>query len=291
MQIECVTKTPALLGESPVWSVGEQALYWVDITGRTLHRFDPASGKDRDWPLPEEIGCVVPRRRGGLIVGLRHGIAFFDPATGALERLVDPEAGIPGNRFNDGTTDPAGRLWAGTMSMDLQVAEPMGTFYRFDPDRSCRPFFDRVFVSNGLAFSPDGRTMYLADTNAGVRMVWACDYDLDDGVPSNRRVFVDTRDLPGRPDGGSCDADGCYWMAAIDGGQIIRFTPRGVLDRVIDLPVKTPTKAAFGGPGLDTLYVTSLQRAGRSDLGADAGALLAIHGVGVAGFEITPFAA
>ena len=291
MRIECVTKTPALLGESPVWSVAEQVLYWVDITGRKLHRYDPAAGEDRDWPLPEEIGCVAPRRGGGLIVGLRHGIAFFDPATGALERLADPEAGIPGNRFNDGTTDPAGRLWAGTMSMDLQAPDPMGTFYRFDPDRSCRPFFDRVFVSNGLAFSPDGRTMYLADTNAGVRTVWACDYDLDDGVPSNRRVFVDTKDLPGRPDGGSCDADGCYWMAAIDGGQIIRFTPRGAVDRIVDLPVKTPTKAAFGGPRLDTLYVTSLQRAGRSDLGRDAGALFAIHDVGVAGFEITPFAA
>jgi L-arabinonolactonase len=291
MQIECVTRTPALLGESPVWSVAEQALYWVDIAGRRLHRFDPAAGQDRDWPLPEEIGCVVPRRGGGLIVGLRHGIAFFDPIAGTLERLVDPEAGIPGNRFNDGTTDPAGRLWAGTMCMDLQAPDPQGTFYRFDPDRSCRPFFDRVFVSNGLAFSPDGRTMYLADTHVSVRTIWACDYDVDDGVPTNRRVFVDTRDLPGRPDGGSCDADGCYWTAAIDGGQIIRFTPQGAIDRVIDLPVRTPTKAAFGGARLDTLYVTSLQRPGRSDLGRDAGALFAIHGVGVTGFEITPFPA
>ena len=291
MQIECVTRTPALLGESPVWSVAEQALFWVDITGRKLHRFDPATGIDRDWPLPEEIGCVSPRRGGGVIVGLRHGIAFFDPSDGTLERLADPEADLPDNRFNDGTTDPAGRLWAGTMNMDMQAPMPRGTFYRFDTDRSCHPFFDRVFVSNGLAFSPDGRTMYLADTNAGVRTVWACDYDLDDGVPTNRRVFADTRDLPGRPDGGSCDADGCYWMAAIDGGQIIRFTPKGVIDRVIDLPIKTPTKAAFGGAKLDTLYVTSLQRAGRSDLGRDVGHLFAIHGVGIAGFEIAPFAA
>src|SRR5712691_1275612 len=114
MHIECVTEVPALLGESPVWSVAEQALYWVDITGRKLHRFDPAKGEDLDWPLPEEIGCVSPRRGGGLVVGLRHGIAFFDSVTGTLGRLADPEADIPGNRFNDGITDPAGRLWAGT---------------------------------------------------------------------------------------------------------------------------------------------------------------------------------
>jgi sugar lactone lactonase YvrE len=290
MRIERVTKLGAKLGESPVWSVAEQALYWVDVTGCALHRLDPATGADRSWSLPEEIGCVALRRQGGFIVGLRHGIAFLDPDTGALERLVDPEADKPSNRFNDGTVDNDGRLWAGTMSTETPPTAPHGTFYRFDPDRRIRRFFDGIFTTNGLAFSPDGRTMYFSDSNPGVRTVWACDYDRDTGVPRNRRVFVDTHDLPGRPDGGNCDADGCYWMGAIDSGQIMRFTPQGKLDRAIALPVVCPTKATFGGRNLDTIFVTSLTKPGRSDLGADAGEVFAIYGEGITGIETPLFA-
>ena len=197
---------------------------------------------------------------------------------------------LPDNRFNDGTTDRQGRFWAGTMPMTGSA--PSGRLYRLDPDLSWHAWYDGIHVTNGLAFSPDGRTMYFADTSIEVQTVWCADYDPSTGTPSNRRPFVDTRGLAGRPDGGTVDADGHYWMAAVGGWQVLRFTPDGSLERAIDLPVERPAKPVFGGPGLDELYVTTIAR--RITPGTEArqplrGGLFRIRGLGVRGLPDTRF--
>ncbi|NJO35407.1 MAG: SMP-30/gluconolactonase/LRE family protein, partial [Rhodospirillales bacterium] len=221
VKIECAVDARAQVGEGAVWDVAEQALYWVDIPAGMLFRFDPSSGENRAWSVGEPLGCCALREAGGLLLATRTGFHLFDPVRGIKTPLVDPEADRPGSRFNDGTTDPRGRFWAGTMKMEGSP-EPCGAFYRLDPDHRCRRWLDGVYTTNGLAFSPDGRTMYLSDSNPSVRTIWACDYDPDSGEPSNRRVFFDTRAVAGRPDGGTVDADGCYWMAGVSGWQLVR---------------------------------------------------------------------
>lgn len=288
--VDCVLDAGAEIGEGPVWSVAEQRLYWVDIDAGVLHRFDPASATDQTWQLPEAIGCVALRRGTGLVVALRRGFALFDPGSGALERLTDPEPDKPDNRFNDGTVDPAGRFWAGTMRSKPGDPAADGALYRLDADLHCTRVADGFWTINGLAFSPDGRTLYLSDSNPRVRTIWACDYDVEDGVATNRRVFATTHDLAGRPDGGAVDADGCYWMAGVGGWQLVRFTPAGKVDRIIDMPIAMPTKIAFGGPRLDTLYVTSIGGGGEPErVGRQAGGLFAVH-AGVTGIEMPAFA-
>ena len=203
-----------------MWSVAEQKLYWVDIDGPALHRFDPATGHDESWSMPEEVGSIALRRNGSVLLGLRNGLAFFDPASAELTRLFDPEADKPDNRFNDATTDSIGRFWAGTMRMGTPLDQPQGTLYRIDPDLSCRPMIGGLWTTNGLAFSPDGRTMYLSDSNVKVRTIWAFDYDPDTGTPTNRRVFVDTHGH-GRPSRRRCVR--CGWLL-LDGGDLRRRT-------------------------------------------------------------------
>lgn len=286
--IDCVLDAKAALGESPVWSVAEQCLYWTDIEVGVVHKFDPATGRDQTWHLPEMVGCLALRRSGGLVVALRHGFALFDPDKGTIERVGEAEADKPDNRFNDGTVDPAGRFWAGTMRLSASGPAPDGALYRLDPDLVCAKVRDGFWTINGLAFSPNGRTLYYSDSNPAVRTIWACDYDLDDGVAGPPRVFVDTHGLAGRPDGGAVDAEGCYWMAGIGGWQLVRFDPRGRIDRIIDMPVAMPTKIAFGGPRLDILYVTSIGGE-PTTAGAQAGGLFAVHAA-VAGLELPGFA-
>ncbi len=288
--VTCILDVGAGLGEGPVWSAVQQRLYWVDIEAGVLHRFDPAGQRNESWQLPEAVGCVAPRRSGGLVVALRNGFAFFDPETGDLERLCDPEPSKPQNRFNDGTVDPTGRFWAGTMRSPPATAMPDGALYRLDAGLDCERRAEGFRTINGLAFSPDGRTLYLSDSHPEVQTIWACDYDAADGVASNRRVFATTHELAGRPDGAAVDADGCYWMAGVGGWQLVRFTPTGRVDRIVDMPIAKPTKPAFGGPHLDTLYVTSIGGGGdAAELGAQAGGLFALH-PGVVGMEVPPFA-
>lgn len=284
VQVDCVLDAKAALGEAALWCEREQALYWADIEGKALHRFDPATGEDRSWSLPSRLGCFVFREAGGFVVALENGFHFFDPATGALEAIVDPEPDKPGNRFNDGTPDPVGRFVAGTMP--LGPREPVAALYRLWPDRRCERLFDGLTVTNGCAFSPDGRVFYFADSVASVRTIWACDYDPESGEVRNRHVFADTHGLAGRPDGGTVDADGCYWMAGVGGWQLVRFTPEGEVDRIVDMPVEKPTKIAFGGKDLDVLYVTSIGyelTAGTEDRQPQAGGIFALRVPGVVG--------
>jgi sugar lactone lactonase YvrE len=256
--VECVVDARAGTGEGPLWSVAEQALYWVDIRGQRLHRYDPATGVDVSWPAPGPVACLGLCRDGTLIAAVGAHLLRFDPITGAFSRLVEVERDRPGNRLNDGRCDPAGRFWVGSMR-ELPVAgAPTGSLYRCT-SAGADAMVDDLVVSNGLAFAPDGRTAYLSDSHASVRTIWRFAYDVDDGTLHDRRVFVDTRGLCGRPDGAAIDAAGCYWMAAIDGWALLRFTPDGDLDRTIPLPVGKPTMPAFGGADLRTIFVTSIR--------------------------------
>lgn len=204
--------------------------------------------------MAEVIGSIAFRAQGGLLAATKSGIHALDPDTGALAPLARPEMHLPDNRFNDGRCDRQGRFWAGTMS-DVR-RDPVGTLYRLDANLACTPLRNAIIIPNSLAWSPDGRTMYFADTNR--HTIWAWNYDPHSGAATNERVFADTG--AGRPDGSCVDADGCLWNAEYGGWRIVRYTPGGAIDRVIELPVANPTCCCFGGPRLDELYITSARQ-------------------------------
>ena len=204
--VSCVLDVRAALGEGPTWNREERRLYWVNINGHTVNRYDPATGANEVCQLPEQVGSFVLREAGGLVVALRSGFHFLDFDTAALTPIADPEADKPDNRFNDGRCGPDGRFWAGTMRDPQDPAQRTGALYCLDTDLSWRTMVSDIGVSNGLAFSPDGGTMYHADTQQ--QTIWAFDFRAEDGTLSNRRVFATTHDLPGRPDGGCVDAEG-----------------------------------------------------------------------------------
>ena len=251
--VECVLPVPALLGESPVWCPGDKVLYWVDIKRPAIYRFDPATASTQTWPMPEHVGCIGLRQRGGAIAALRSGFAFVDFQTGAVCKLPSPILDGPDMRFNDGRCDRRGRFWAGT----LHEARHPGTasLYRFDPDGCSTEMIGGVTVSNGIAWSPDSRTMYFADS--WTRTIYSFDFDLDSGTLRNRRVFAEVPDGSGVPDGATVDAEGFLWSANFDGGCITRYAPDGRVDRVIQMPVQRPTSCVFGGEDFNILYVTS----------------------------------
>jgi sugar lactone lactonase YvrE len=282
--VECVLAASARVGECPLWSQTERRLYWVDIESRRIHRFDPASGDDERRTLPGRPGSIaLTSRPGRLLVAMEHVLAFFDWEADTVETWIELEPAGTGNRLNDGCCDPAGRFWVGSMFDPTSAGRKTGMLHRVDPDGSSAVLRTGIGVSNGLAFTPDGTTMYFADTHRDT--IWAHDYDLATGEPTRARVFLDFGAIPGRPDGACIDEDGCLWIACVHGGAIIRVTPDGEIDRRIELPVPDPTMTAFGGPDLATLFVTSLGGDGepgpRTD-GSLAGALFAID-VGVRG--------
>jgi L-arabinonolactonase len=252
-EIECVLDAKSILGEGPLWDVQDQALYWVDIKRHEIHRFDPVSGSDQRWSTPEDVGSLAVREAGGLVVAMTSGFHFFDPASGRFEAIADPEPDRPENRFNDGKPDRRGRFWAGTMH-DPETT-PSGALYRLDPDLRWQRMVEGVTVSNGLAWSPAGDVMYYACSSS--RTVWAFDCDPDDGTIGNRRVFIDTKEMGGAPDGATVDEEGCYWLTLPAAWKVARYDPKGRLIRAIELPVELPTCAMFGGPKLDMLYVTT----------------------------------
>jgi sugar lactone lactonase YvrE len=254
--IRCVLDARAQLGECPVWSADEQALYWVDILAPALHRFNPASGATRTWIMPEAIGSFGLCERGGAVLALASGFHRFDLESGALQAIAKVDAGQPATRFNDGKVSPDGRFWAGTMDQEL-LSRPIGALYRLDPDGRCERVLDGLIVSNGLAWTADGRTMLHSDSKS--QIVHAYDYDRTLGRVSRRRILARPDEATGRPDGGATDALGYYWSAGISAGVLNRWAPDGRLDRRIELPCAAPTCPCFGGPDLKTLYVTSLR--------------------------------
>ncbi|WP_079226842.1 glucurono-1,5-lactonase [Pseudomonas putida] len=285
MHCELIVDARNGTGESPVWHPTEQALYWVDIPARQLHRW--RDGAHQVWQGDEMLACIA-RTEQGWVAGMESGIFQLQShADGSLHsRLFSPvEHAQPGMRFNDGRCDRQGRFWAGSMLMDMQQGAHVGALYRVDGEGRLHQQLKDMIVPNGLAFSPDGTRMYLSDSHPNVQKIWTFDYDIDSGTPHNQRLFVDMRAFPGRPDGAAIDTDGCYWICGNDAGQIHRFTPDGRLDRSLSVPVKKPAMCAFGGANLDTLFVTSIRPAG-GDLSDQplAGGVFALR-PGVQGLE------
>jgi sugar lactone lactonase YvrE len=262
-----------ILGESPLWDGDAQALVWVDIRRPAIRRLHPASGRLETWPMPEMVGAIALVDDGRLLVAMGAEILLFDPANGARETL----ASVPrpdGHRFNDGRCDRQGRFWVGTMH-NLTRA-PEGTLYRMQGRGTPVPVREGLCIPNSLAWSPDGRTMYLADSLT--HRIDACDYDPATGTPGAWRPFAATVP-PGFPDGATVDAEGFLWSAQFKASQVVRYALDGRVDRVIPMPVDKPTAVAFGGTNLDVLYVTTAsQHMTPDELAAQplAGALLAL---------------
>jgi sugar lactone lactonase YvrE len=254
-EVTCVLDARAELGECPVWAAEEQALYWVDIRAPALHRLEPHTGATRTWPMPSRIGSFGLRASGGAVVALEDGFWLLDLDTGRLEFVTGPER-VPGTRFNDGKVSPDGRFFAGTMDEE-QLSRPIATLYRLDPDMTMHQVVGDLVVSNGLAWSADGRTMFHSDSKGQV--VWAYDYDPGSGAVSQRKVLARPTEEEGRPDGGATDEAGYYWSAGISAGVLNRWSPDGRLDRSIPLPCSNPTAPCFGGPDMRTVFVTSLR--------------------------------
>ena len=272
----------AILGEGPVWDPAANCLYWIDIKRPAVYRYEPGLGQTGVWALPTAVGCISPVVGGQLLLADRDGFALLDPADGQLTRVGDPEPECPENRFNDGKVDRAGRFWAGTVYE--QAVREAGSLYRLDPNLEITKCVSGLTCPNGIGWSPDNRTMYFTDTMR--RIIWAYEYDFGSGDLGGRRVFAQLEANDGLPDGLTVDAQGYVWSAVWDGWRLIRFAPDGTLDREIHLPVQRPTSCMFGGPLLDTLYVTS------ASIGVEgaplSGGLFAIQ-PGVTGLPETPF--
>ena len=252
----CALDVRASLGECPLWAADERVLYWIDINAPTLNRFDPAMGENRVMPMPASIGSFALRERGGFVVALRNGI-WLASTKGQLERSVaEPPYETSHHRFNDGRCDPQGRFVVGSMNETRDTDS--GALYRLDADFTLTRLFGNMTISNGLAFSPDGTTMYHADTPA--RIVRAYDYDGGAGLPANGRTFVQWHGETERPDGAAVDSAGDYWVAHYRGSRIVRLSPQGKLVAEYPVPAVCPTMCAFGGDDLRTLYVTTARQ-------------------------------
>ena len=290
MHIERIEGVHCATGESPLWHAAQSAWYWVDIPARRVWRMEHGTGALRHWDAPEMVACIAAASDGGLVAGMETGIfhlALNDDGVAQATRLAAPPSAELGEgmRFNDGRCDRQGRFWSGTMFMDMGAARAVGGLYSYSTAQGLRgPVVSNMLTQNGLAWSPDGRTMYLSDSHPLKRTVWAFDYDVIEGTPHNQRVFLDLTGQKGRPDGAAVDADGCYWSCANDAGLVQRFTPEGQLDREIALPMAKPSMCAFGGPKLDTLIVTSID----PGIGGDAGSVVLLR-PGVSGVAETLF--
>jgi sugar lactone lactonase YvrE len=284
-------------GESPVWSAAEQALYWVDIPAAHVHRWSARDGAIARWHAPEAISCLAPTLRPGTwLAGAETGVAQLNLQADAA---VDFKLVVTANhaqahmRFNDGKCDRQGRFLSGTMVWDGRpgAGASAGAVHQLTASGELHTLLNGFKKPNGLAFSPDGRTMYLSDSHPDVRAVWAFDYDSRTGVPSNQRSFIDMSSFAGRPDGATVDTDGCYWICGTDAGRVYRYTPQGVLDQAIEVPVAKPSMCAFGGADLHTLYITSMRPAQSDKPEALDGGVFAIHLSGAQGIEEPSFAA
>ncbi|MBQ1124393.1 SMP-30/gluconolactonase/LRE family protein [Streptomyces smyrnaeus] len=279
--VETALRAFAELGEGPTWDAAAGRLLWVDILGARIHTFDPATGDRTVMATEQHVGAAKPRAGGGLVVNLRDGLGLYE-ADGRFSWLLrDP---VPGRRGNDAAVAPDGALWAGTMYYDETPGG--GSLVRLAPDGTAATALDEVTVSNGTGWSPDGTLMYYVDTPTRRIDV----FDVRDGgaVVAGRRPLVSIEEGAGFPDGLTVDADGCVWVALWDGAAVRRYTPEGVLDRVVGLPVQRPTACAFGGAGLGDLYITTA-RVGLSEPSPQAGSVLVLPDAG-AGLAQPPFA-
>ena len=248
-----LVETRDILGEGPVWDDVEGCLWWVDIAGARLHRLRLADEAHDHWRMPERVAALALRQKGDPVLALASGFARFNAATGEVAPYPERLPLRPGQRLNDGSCDPTGRFWCGAMREEGE--EPDAALHVLQADGSMLERPERLTIINCLNWSPDGGTMYFSDTPAGI--IYACDFDAATGRMGQRRVFHDGEGVPGLPDGGTVDAEGCLWSARFGGGGVARFRPDGRLDGFLPLPAQKITCCAFGGPELRTLFITS----------------------------------
>jgi len=276
-----------LLGESPLWDPRDQSLLWVDTRCRRVQSRSSGSELLRHWELSQDVGSIALADPGTLLLALEDGFAMLDLDSAAMHPLAPVAHARAPMRLNDGRTDREGRFVCG--SMVLQRSDPEAALYRLETDGRVSTLLGGIAVANSTCFSPDGRTLYSGDSLSGLIRAW--DY-APDGQLSNERVFADTRPDGSGPDGATVDAEGCLWVALVLAGRVARYAPDGRLLRIVELPVPYPTCPCFGGPQLDTLYVTSIRDSGhrlRSDA-PEAGALVEVTGLGVRGLPEVPYA-
>ncbi len=276
---EIVGHTRDRLGECPLWDARDQSLYWVDSRARLVRRL--SQGRYRQWSTPSDVGSIALTRSGRLLLALEDGFHLMDLDSGASRPVAEVRHRGPSMRMNDGRTDRQGRFVAGSMVMGR--SDPDGAYYRLDRDGRATELFGGIALANCTCFSPDGRTLYLADSLSDT--VSALDYDPETGATGPRRALFGTRLHGSAPDGATVDAEGCLWVALVQAGKIGRFRPDGTLLLLLDVPTPYPTCPTFGGPELDILYVTSIRDTGhrlRTDH-PNGGALVAFHDLGVCG--------
>jgi sugar lactone lactonase YvrE len=272
MQVTVVAETGDLLGECPVWDADTGTVWWSDLETTWLYRADPASGRVQRYSLPESLGSFALRARGGLVCAFAGGLANFEPDRGRVEWIARPD---PENRFNDGKCDPSGHFWAGTMAPDPE--DRRGRLFRLGPDGTVECVMERLGIPNGLAWSPDGRRFFMADSlDRAVRCYHVIDGEVS--VPSGR-IIVQCPAGEATPDGAAMDIAGGYWSAEWEGGRILRYGPEGEIWDEIRLPVGIPTSCTFGGEDLRTLFITTARyRVARGETdGVQAGALLSVR--------------
>jgi sugar lactone lactonase YvrE len=289
-RVTVVTRDADLLGEGPQWNPRDGRLYWVDAFAPAIRRMDPSAGAVESFPMPADIGSFAFARDGTLIGGMRTGFNRIDLARGTVEPIANPVSRDPRLMLNDGKCDRRGRYWCGSVHSDFvgRAAE----LFRLDPDLTVRRMDGGFIIGNGIAFSPDDRRMYFADSRD--ETVWVYDFDLESGSLSNRRVFFSTRDIEGRVDGATCDRDGNYWCALVHGGAVACISPEGRIVERVPVPAKHPTMVAFGGPDLDVLYVTSATKMlapEERERWPDAGKVFRIDGLAARGLPEPLFGA
>lgn len=268
-------------GEQPLWDAQDQALYYVDNFGQKVHRYDPATGNAQHWDTPSVVTSLALREGGGAVVTLHSGIHFLDFTSGAIEP-VHPLPDPPPHVYNDAKADSRGRWLIGGSTAQFTDPTPDGGLYRLDPDHSLTKLDGGIHFSNGPCFSPDERTFYISDS--WLKHCYAYDYDITTGDVANRRVFADTSDLGGLPDGSTVDADGLVWIAIYGGGKIAAFDPGGKLEQIIEMPVKLVSSVSFGGQQLDQLYVTTIAEGVHGEAPEEgAGSIFVVEGLGARG--------
>jgi sugar lactone lactonase YvrE len=279
--IRTVVAMRTRVGEGPVWDAEARRLHWVDILAGDLHTTEPDTGRTTTISLPTLLGAAVPRAAGGFVAAMEDGFAEVD-VDGTMR--VRAHVLRDGVRMNDAKCDPTGRLWAGSTRIDFTPGE--GALHVLEPDWTTRVVLHGLTLPNGLGWSPDGRTFYLVDSMEGV--LWAFDTELASGTLGARRELVRFKESDGLPDGLCVDAAGCLWLAMWGGGRVLRIAPDGAVLEALDMPVVQPSSCAFGGAGLDVLFVTSAAE-GLSTMDSLDGSLFAVAGLGHNGVPAVRF--
>ena len=288
MKIIRISKFRNQLGEGIWWDDDNNLLYWTDILEGKLYSFNPKTQKETYKKFDGKLGCFAPCKNGNFLIGLNLSFYIYNPSSQELSKFIDLNDEPQENRINDGTTDPKGRFWFGTMTSEGHTKKQNGSIYCIYPNKKVKKFFNNIYTSNGLAFNKKGTKMYFADTGKDIQTIWCLDYDLDKGIPSDKKVFSTTFNLKGRPDGAAVDANDFYWVAGIEGAEIYRFNLEGNIDTIIPLPVEKPTKVVFGGDNFQNIYITSIGKGLNSESSLD-GFTLEIQSKKFKGFKQQKF--